>query len=264
MPKSKSILSSVVLCGIIVGMNKNYKNLKLEAIRLRKQGLSYNEIKKKINIAKSTLSFWLKVISLKSEHRERLYTKQIQILAKGPQSQKERRAKEVEQIIKNAETEIKVPLSFETYRLMGVSLYWAEGSKGKMCNITNSDPYLILFMVRWIEKIFKISAEDLKARLNIYPQQNEIKIKKFWSDLTGISVKNFGKSYIKPISKGYKKNILYYGTMRIEIPKSVNIRYRIFGWIKAAMKDIEPNIQLTQRKWQSLKRTFHPVNLKLR
>lgn len=131
---------------------------------------------------------------------------------------------------------------------MGASLYWAEGSKGKMCNITNSDPRLVLFMVRWIEKIFKIPAENLKARLNIYPQQNELKIKKFWSDLISIPVKNFGKSYIKPISKGYKKNNLYYGTIRIEIPKSVNIGYRIFGWIKATIKNLEPRILLVQRK----------------
>jgi len=245
-------------------MNKDYNNLKLESIRLRKRGLSYNEIKKKINISKSTLSYWLKTIPLKAEHRQRLYTKQIQILSRGSQSQKERRIKQIEQIIKKAEDEIRSPLSLETYRLMGASLYWAEGSKGKMCNITNSDPYLILLMVRWIEKIFKIPAKNLKARLNIYPQQNESKIKKFWSNLTFIPIENFGKSYIKPKNKGYKKNNLYYGTIRIEIPKSVDIGYRIFGWIKATTKNLDSKIQLTQRKWQSLRKTSRPINLILK
>ncbi len=243
-------------------MDKDYKNLKLKAIQLRKRGLSYGEIKKETNVAKSTLSFWLKSISLKAEPRRRLYTKQIQILARGSQSQKERRLREVEQIIKNAEKEIKIPISLEAYRLIGASLYWAEGSKGKLCNITNSDPHLILFMVRWIEKILKIPAKNLKARLNIYQQQNELKIKKFWSDLTGIPVENFGKSYIKPISKGYRKNNLYYGTMRIEILKSVNVKYRIFGWIKAVMKNTGPKVELTQRKWQSLRKITRPINLK--
>lgn len=242
-------------------MEKDYSSLKLKAIRLRKRGLSYNEIKRQVPVAKSTLSLWLKGITLKPEHRKRLYTKCIQILARGPQSQKERRAREVEQIIAQAEKEIQLPLSLEAFRLFGVALYWAEGSKGKMMEITNSDPHLILFIIQWFERIFAIPPTNLKARLNIYPQQNEMKIKRFWSDLTGIPLRNFGKSYVKPLSKGYKKNNLYYGTMRIEVPKSVNMHYRVFGWVKAILQDISPAVQLIQRRWQSLKDTKRPVNL---
>lgn len=249
------------MCGIIGGMNKSYSVLKIEAIKLRKKGLSYNEIKKKIPVAKSTLSIWLKAVPLSDKQRQKLYTKQIQILSRGPFSQKERRAKEVEIIIKNAEKEIHLPLPLEAYRLMGAFLYWAEGSKGKMFELTNSDPYLILFVIRWIEKIFKINPKILKARLNIYPQQNEVKIKKFWSDLTGIPLKNFGKSFIKPLSSGFKKNNLYYGTMRIEVPKSVNLRYRVYGWIKAVLNTIESDVKLAERKWQSLREAPRPVNL---
>lgn len=245
-------------------MNKNYVALKLKATRLRKKGLSYNEIKKEINIpiAKSTLSLWLKNIPLKSEHRKRLYTKQIEILSRGSQSQKERRAREIENIIQKAGKEIKFPLSFETYRLMGAALYWAEGSKGKKFEMTNSDPYLIVFFVRWVEKNFQISPKNLKVNLNIYSQQNDYKLKKFWADLTGIPINNFGKSYIKPANKNYKKNNLYYGTARIYVPAGTNIRHRVFGWIKSSLRDINPSVQLTQRKWVSLTETSRPVNLK--
>ena len=254
-------MSSLILCGIIGCMNKDYSALKKKAKKLRRQGLSYNEIRKEVNVAKSTLSLWLKTVPLSLKHRRRLYTKQIQILSRGPQSQKERRNKEIKEIIRNAEKEIEFPLSFEAYRLFGAALYWAEGSKTKMFEITNSDPALILFMVRWIENVLKIPTKELKARLNIYPQQNEKKIKKFWSDLTDIPIKNFGKSYVKPLSKNYKKNNLYYGTIRVEIKKSVNIRYRIFGWIKAVLKGIDPKVEIIQKKWQSLKKTPRPVNL---
>jgi len=246
---------------MIGGMKKNYALLKREAIKLRKEGLSYNEIRKQIPVAKSSLSLWLKSIPLSEADRKRLYNKQIQILLRGPYSQKERREKEVKAIIEKAEKEIKLPLSFDTYRLLGAFLYWAEGSKGKMFNMANSDPYLILFFVRWIEKIFGIKAKNLKARLNIYPQQNELKIKKFWFDLTGIPIKNFGKSFVKPLSSGFKKNNLYYGTIRIEVPKSVDMRYRVYAWTRAVLKDIGPNIKLVEKRWQSLKETPRPVNL---
>jgi transcriptional regulator with XRE-family HTH domain len=245
-------------------MNKDYQVLKREAVQLRKKGLSYNEIRKKIGVAKSTLSLWLKNIPLKPEHKKRLYTKQIEILSRGPNSQKERRAREVKAIIKESKKEIKLPLSFETKRLMGAALYWAEGSKGKMFEITNSDPYLILFIVKWIEEVFGISPRDLKARLNIYPQQSETKIKKFWSDLTRVPVSRFGKSYIKPPNKGYKKNNLYYGTIRIEMPKSADKLQRIFGWIQGAMKNITADVEVVQKKWQSLTKTPRPVNLKIK
>jgi hypothetical protein len=242
-------------------MFKDREELIRKAIRLRKSGQSYNEIRKSVPVVKSTLSLWLKDIPLSPEHRKRLYTKQIEILSRGPKSQKERRAKEVETIIKNAEEEITIPLSFETYLLMGAALYWGEGSKGKMFEITNSDPHLILFIVRWIEKIFNIPAKNLKARLNIYPQQSEEKIKKFWSDLLGIPLRSFGKSYVKPVSKGYKKNNLYYGTVRIEMPKSVDNRHRTFGWLRAVLREIDPKIQTTQKKWSSLAKVKRPVNL---
>ena len=232
-----------------------------KAIKLRKKGLSYGEIKKQINVAKSSLSLWLKHVELKPEHRARLYTKHIQFLNLGSQSQKERRAREVTEIIKNAEEEITCPLSVDTHRLMGAALYWAEGSKNGLCQITNSDPHLICFMVNWIEKMFSITSDRLKARLNIYPQQNERQIKKFWSELTGIPIERFGKSFVKPLSTGFKKNNLYYGTIKIEIPKSINIKHRIFGWVNAVLKE-STKVNLAERRWQSLRTTRTiPVNL---
>ncbi len=242
-------------------MEKDYSLFKTKAIKLRRKGLSYGEIKKEVNVSKSTLSLWLKHIPLRPEHRKRLYTKQVQILARGSQSQRERRLREVQRIIEEAEREIRKPLSFESYRLMGAALYWAEGSKGKRFQMTNSDPYLILFTVKWIKSIFNISAKNLKARLNIYSQQNDKEVKKFWSELTGIPLENFSKSYIKPPNKGYKKNNLYYGTIRVEIPKSADLQCRIFGWVKATLKSIDPKVKMTEKRWRKLTKVSRPVNI---
>jgi len=242
-------------------MEKDYTLLKAKAIKFRKGGLSYNEIKEKLVVSKSTLSYWLKSIHLKPEYRKRFYTNRIQNLARGPQSQKERRSREIEKIIEEAEKEIKVPLSFEAYRLMGAALYWAEGSKGNVFEITNSDPYLIIFIVSWVESVFNIPARNLKARLNIYPQQNESKIKKFWSDLTDIPLKNFGKTYVKPLSKGYKKNDLYHGTIKIYVPKSTDRKHRVFGWINKVLKDVDPKVKFVEKKWRSLTKSSRPANL---
>ncbi|MFH0951389.1 MAG: helix-turn-helix domain-containing protein [bacterium] len=240
---------------------KKFKALKARAVIMRQRGLSYGEISKKLGVPKSTLSLWLKGLELTDEQKKRLYTKQTFALNSGPQSQKNRRKREIDDIISKAVLEIKMPVSIDSYRFFGVALYWAEGSKTNMFHMTNSDPNLILFWVRWLEKIFNIPAEQLKARLNIYPQQNEKEIIKFWSDLTGIPVVSFGKSYVKPISSNYRKNNLYYGTIRIEVSKSTNLRHRLYGWLKVIMRDISPEVEKIEKKWNKLTNVTRPVNM---
>ena len=234
---------------------------KTKAISLRKSGESYGEISKELGVAKSTLSYWLKGVVLKPEYRARLYTKQIINLSSGPKSQKERRSQEVEIIIKQAREEIDKSISEETYKFFGIALYWAEGSKGKSLRITNSDPYLILFMVFWLEKVFGIMPNSLKAWLNIYQQQDDVEIKKFWSELTSIPIINFGKSYIKPANKGYKKNNLYYGTIGIYAPKATDLKYKMNGWLQGFLQNFDPKMKIAYKNWDKLRRATRPINL---
>lgn len=227
---------------------------------MRKQGVSYNDITKELGVPKSTLSFWLKDIPLSKQHRERLYTARIRNMSLGSQSNKERRGREVEAIIESAKKEISLPLSCDTFRLFGAALYWAEGSKYGAVQITNSDPLLILFMTHWFEDVFQVSRKTFKIWLNIYPHQNDKALKKFWSSLTGIPVSQFGKSFVKPISKGVKKNNLYYGTVKMRVPKSTDNKHRIYGWIQGALRPYEKESKAIQRKWAHL-RIEKPVNL---
>lgn len=236
-------------------------NKKIIAIKLRKHGKSYNEISRELKIAKSTLSYWLKEIKLKPKYLKRLYTKQIEFLSRGSKSQKERRAKEISLLVEQARNEIILPLSDDVYKFFGVGLYWAEGSKGNMMQFTNSDPYLILFIVKWLETVFNIKPINLKVHLNIYQQQNEAEIKAFWSDLTGIPIMSFGKSYIKPISKDYKKNNLYFGTIRIYVPKSTDLKYKMAGWLQAFLQSLNTDVELILKRWVSLRNVKRPVNL---
>ena len=240
---------------------KNNSQLKTEAIKLRKKGQSYGEIGNKLGIAKSTLSFWLKNIPLSSKDKKRLYANAVLNLCLGPRCQKERRKREVAKIIKDARKEIQWPLSWDTYQLVGAAIYWAEGSKTGGFEVANSDPYLILFMVGWFEKVFGVSPKNLNARLNIYSQQNDKELKQFWSQLTAIPLENFGKSFVKPPNKGYKKNNLYYGTIKIRAPKGTDMRHRTFGWIKAMLGGINPKTELIQREWRFLKEVQRPINL---
>ncbi len=239
-------------------MNPQYRILNKKAVRFRKKGLSYGNIAQKLQISKSTVSLWLRHITLTAEQRKKLNANQALHLNTGPNSQKNRRAREVNLIIEKAEAEISSGIDFESYRLFGAALYWAEGNKVSDFTITNSDPLLIQFMTQWFCKIFKVTPSDMKAYLNIYPQQNDLELKKFWSDITGIPLDKFGKSFIKPVNKNYKKNNLYYGTIKVRVAKGTDYRHRVFGWINAVLKDVKLNVEITERKWYKLKTVMRP------
>jgi hypothetical protein len=239
-------------------MRSSYSHLKEKAIKLRKEGLSYGTIAKKLGISKSTASAWLYTIELTTEQRKKLNANQAIHLNTGPHSQRARREKEIQDILDQAALEIKNPISLESYRLFGAALYWAEGNKVSDFTITNSDPLLIAFMTQWFCKTFMLTPKNLKAHLNIYPQQNDSDLKKFWSNLTGIPLKKFGKSFVKPLNKNYKKNTLYYGTIKIRVEKGTNFRHQVFGWINAVLKNTKINVESVERKWYKLRDNKRP------
>ena len=87
-------------------------------------------------------------------------------------------------------------------------------------------------MIYWLKEIFGVLPEEIKACLNIHVDQDDKRIKKYWSEITGVPLRNFGKSYIKPEGTGHRKNILHNGVIRIRAGDE-DLRQRIMAWIKA-------------------------------
>ena len=221
---------------------KQKMDMRKLATALRKKGLSYNEIREHVPVSKSSLSLWLKHVRLSPKHRARLYTKQIQILSRGTPSQVERRKREINLIIETARKDIMLPLSPETYRFLGAALYWAEGSKTRNFEIANSDPVLIAFMTQWFERMFNISTSTLKAYLNIYSQQNETDVKRFWSEITEYQLRTLGKVLSNPPIKDLRKTI-YITELLKYVPKGTDMRHKTLAWIQAALQDAVPTIE---------------------
>lgn len=213
---------------------KNWE--KKELVRgLRKQGLSYRELIQKapFDISKSTVSDWCKDIELGFEQKNRLdklfkdgsYRGRLL----GSKTNQIRRARQVEEIKDKAKSEAPL-LTKNEFWVAGLMLYWAEGNKTQSVGISNSDPELIRFMMKWFRGNCGIPDNKFKIYLNIHSGQDDNKIKKFWSDIIDLPVSQFGKSYIKREGTGHRKKILYNGTIKIQICDS-NLLYKILGWI---------------------------------
>jgi len=124
---------------------------KEEAIRLRKLGKSYGEIKKKIKVSKSSLTLWLRDIKLTEAQQKRIYIelrqKNAYRLAKANQRKRE---EETRKTIKEAKKEA-FRLSKNLLFLAGLMLYWAEGDKSderEMVKFSNSDPRMIKLIMK--------------------------------------------------------------------------------------------------------------------
>ena len=202
-----------------------------KARALRKRGLSYNKIKEQLNVSKSSVSLWCRDIELSNKQKERLADKSAAVFKLGAKANHEKRVTEVLAIKEIAKKEID-NLDRNAFRIAGAILYSAEGHKTNSASVTNSDPRIIRFMITWFKEICDIPPAHLKAHLHIHYGNDDKKIKKFWSGLTGIPLKNFGKSFIKPKGTGHRTNILPNGIIRISVlgKGTGNLRHKILFW----------------------------------
>jgi len=220
-------------------------NEKLEAIRLRKLGKSYSEIRKKVKVSKGTLSLWLREVELTPEQEKRLYVtlrqKNAYRLAKMNQKKKEERTKK---IITEARKETSLFFKNPLF-LAGLMLYWAEGDKSdevENVKFSNSDPAMIKFMMRWFRKICKIPEEKFRIALQIHKLHCRKDIENYWSKITNIPLYQFHKTLIKPTSLKQRKNRLYNGTCAIRI-NNVDLFRKIKGWKLGFLEKVNIKIE---------------------
>lgn len=229
---------------------KNWE--KKELVRdLRKKGLSYRELRHRTPfiIAKSTISDWCKDIELTDPQKDRLQKlfKEGSYRGRllGSKTTQTRRASEIREIKEKARSEIN-SLTQNEFKIAGLMLYWAEGAKSRYVDITNSDPSLIKFMVDWLRVVCLVPKERFRASLHLHSGHNESKVKRYWSELTNIPLHQFRKSFIKKEGSGYRKNILYNGTIKIRVCDS-NLLHKILGWIEGIISNSGPLAQLAEQ-----------------
>ncbi len=216
---------------------------KEQAIELRKKGKSYTQIGKILKIPKSTLSYWLCDIELSKDAQaildKRSYKKSTQALIKRNKEQTVLAEKRAIEIRNNAKKEFGTLVKRKLF-LSGVNLYWAEGykkgaygSKWKSVDFANSDPEMILLMMKFFLRECRIPIEKIKAQLIAHENVNIESSVKYWSKLTGIAELNFIKTTLPVARKSFNKrknNSLTHGTLHIRI-NDVRFFYRVIGWI---------------------------------
>lgn len=215
---------------------------KEQAILLRKQGKTYDEIRKIISVSKSTLSLWLRSVGLAKKQKQRVTEKRLLALQRGHKKWRQMRVDRANKIIQEARADIS-KINKQQLFFMGVMLYWAEGSKekehrpGQGVYFSNSDPKMISIFLLWLRKIFLIPDERLLVDIYIHESHKSriIEIKRYWAKETGLLLSKFDKIYFKKHTiKTNRKKIDndYFGQIRLKVRRSTDLNRKISGWIQ--------------------------------
>lgn len=209
-------------------MVSKFFKYKLRAIELRKQGFTYGEIRKCLNvkIPKSTLSIWFKGLHISLKAQTRLNSVISFKIKKANTAALLANRKKREIYLKGIINRI---LCLKKYlesekdtdiaKIILAVLYLGEGAKGKRRSfmLGNSDPKIIKLFLKLLRKCYPIDENKFRCTLQCRADQDIKTLEIFWSNITGIPLSQFYKARIDPRTIGKKsKKPEYKGVCRID------------------------------------------------
>ncbi|MFF7600466.1 hypothetical protein [Streptomyces mirabilis] len=211
-------------------------DLRDKARELRLQGWTYDRIQVELGCSKSSISLWVRDLPT-PERKKRTREEASAIAKRGWEVTLRLREEERQQTKQVAAGEIGRMSGRELF-LVGVGLYWAEGSKDKPYdrreNVTfvNSDPGMIQVFLAWLDPL-GVEPEHLRYCVMIHESADVTGAEQYWANLVGADRTAFNKTTIKKHNpKTVRKNVgeTYRGCLTIKVRQSAELYRRIEGW----------------------------------
>lgn len=208
------------------------------ALKLRKEGKSYNEIKGILGVSKSTLSVWLRQYPLTKERIDALRAhseKRIELFRETMRQKREKRIKAVY----HKQKETLLPLSKKELFIAGLFLYLGEGGKtSPLVVLSNNDPEVIKFFLYWLTSLCEVPTEKIKIRLHLYGDMDLKKELSYWADVLNLKKSQFKNPYVKQSKQaGLTYHSFGHGTCNIMVG-DVTLFEKIMAGIKVVKDGI--------------------------
>ncbi|MFE8941812.1 hypothetical protein ACFYNX_30585 [Streptomyces sp. NPDC007872] len=209
-------------------------DLRARARELRLEGWTYDRIQVELGCSKSSISLWVR--DLPKPERKRTPEEASAIARRGWEATLRRREEEREATKRTAAEEIGA-LSERELFLLGVGLYWAEGSKDKPYDrrervvFVNSDPGMIRVFTAWLD-LLGVEPERRRYCVMIHETADAAEAERYWGDLVGADPSAFNKTTVKrhnPRTNRKNVDVGYHGCLVIQILGSVDLYRRIEG-----------------------------------
>lgn len=194
-----------------------------EALRLRKEGKSYSQIKTELGISKSTLSGWLHKYPLSREQINSLRSLSEVRIEKYRNTM--RRKREERYLFYYIQEKKKwFPFSEKELFIAGLFLYWGEGDKTSRhaISINNTDPNVVKFAFNWMIECLHIPKEKVRVHVHLYDDMDVEEEIGYWQKELDVKRSQFTKPYIKKSKKTSldQKGLFGHGTCGVRFCKT--------------------------------------------
>jgi transposase len=217
-------------------------DLRAQALELRVQGWSVNDLATRLGVAKSTAYAWVKHIPLDPD-AERAREKQehaaIMIAGRWDEHRRERDRSQAEVHIEAAE-EVG-DLSERELMLIGAAIYWCEGAKSKpwrrldRLTFINSDPGLLCLFLRFLAQCDR-GKDALHYRVHIHETADAEAAGDWWARELELPRELFQRPTIKRHATSTKRmnvGVDYHGCLVITVPQSRELYWKVEGLMAA-------------------------------
>lgn len=208
-------------------------DLREKARQLRKAGRTYDEIATELVVSKSSVSLWVRYLPKPTPSPERMSRMSEKRWVPYRQAQAQAR-KETKQTAANEIGE----LTDRELFLIGVGLYWSEGSKSKpyatreKVTFVNSDPDMIRFYLARLQ-LLGVTSERLRLHVHIHESADVSAAEHYWTEVTGADPAQFWKTVLKKHNlRTIRKNVNsdYHGCLAVTVLDGADLYRRIEGW----------------------------------
>ncbi|MFE1934965.1 hypothetical protein ACFW95_32255 [Streptomyces sp. NPDC059474] len=211
-------------------------DLRARAREMRLRGMTYDRIQLELGCSKSSISLWVRDLP-KPDRPPRTREEASAIAKRGWEATLRQREIERQRTKLAAAREVGKLTDRELF-LVGVGLYWSEGSKSKPHNPTeratfiNSDPDMIQLYLAWLS-LLGVEPERLRYRAMIHESAQVADAERYWAELIGVDVTTLERTTLKKHNpKTVRKNVGegYRGCLVVRVLKSADLYRRIEGW----------------------------------
>ena len=126
--------------------------------------------------------------------------------------------------------------------LIGVALYWAEGSKQNGTSVSagikfgNSDVRMIKIFLKWL-RVLKVPERDIGYELYVHDNRRKDvqEFRSWWAREIGVHRGAIDRVYFKrdkPKTNRTNVGDLYHGLLRIKVRSSTVLNRQIGGWVE--------------------------------
>jgi DNA-binding transcriptional ArsR family regulator len=206
------------------------------AVDLRREGLSYREIRQVLDVSQSTLSVWLRDVPLTDEHRSAMERRSRGVSATRAEANRALGTRRRTATRAAATAEVGSLTENELF-VAGIVAYWAEGAKvkpwrnGERVQFTNSDAGLVCLFLGWLQMI-GVTSDRLTFRVQIHESADVERAVRYWSEVVGIPESAVAITLKRHNVRTVRKNTghLYHGCLCVTVRQSSELNLRIAGW----------------------------------